>query len=215
MSFCVSALSLLPSWEFCLGICNHLILSKLLILWLHLFLMPLQSEPAEFCLVSNNYFFLCCQWVWEWRSLPFFCHFCDSFQAAGIYFIKVHFNGAWSHNTWGCDLRQAHKLSRVSSGRCLHRRPPRTPCVLLSLCQGGSDCQTVPAQEAVSFGMLSLATAKCFRGRHTIPASGELFLTDLKTLLAPCGMKLLLCCLTCAGAAGGTGHCLHRAWAIC
>lgn len=87
----------------------------------------------------------------------------------------------------------------------MHRRPPRTPCVLLSLCQGCRDCQTVPAQEAVSFGMLSLATAKCFTGRYTIPASGELFLTDLKILLDLCGMKLLVCCLTCARVAGGTG----------
>lgn len=174
--------------------------------------MPLQFEPAEFCSVSSNYFFFCCQWVWEWRRLPSFCHFCNSFQAAGIYFNKVHFNGAWSHNTWGCDLRRAHKLSRVSSGRCMHRRPPRTACVLLSLCQGCSDCQTVPAQEAVSFGMLSLVTAKCFRGRYMIPALGELFWSDLKGLLDLYGMKLLVCCLPCARVAGG---CSHSAWATC
>lgn len=169
--------------------------------------MPLQFEPAEFCLVSSNYFFLCCQWVWEWRSLPSFCHFCNSFQAAGIYFNKVHFNGAWSHNTWGCDLRRAHKLSGVSSGGCMQRRPPRTPCVLLRLCQGCSDCQAVPAQEAVSFGMLSLAAAKRFRGRYTIPALGELFWTDLQILLDPCGMQLQVCCPMCAG------HWGHRALA--
>lgn len=161
--------------------------------------------PLQFCSVSSNYFFFCCQWVWEWRSLPSFCHFSNSFQAAGIYFNKVHFNGAWSHNTWGCDLRRAHKLRRVSSGRCMHRRPPRTPCVLLSPCQGRSACQAVPAQEAVSFGMLCLATAKCFRGRYMIPALGELFWTDIKILLDLCGMKLLVCCLLCAGVAGGTG----------
>lgn len=39
--------------------------------------------------------------------------------------------------------------------------------------------------------MLSLATAKCFRGRYTILALGELFLSDLKVLLELCGMNLL------------------------
>lgn len=96
----------------------------------------------------------------------------------------------------------------------MHRRPPRTPCVLLSLCQGCSACQTVPAQEAVSFGMPSLATAKCFRGRYVIPALGELFLTDLKVLLDPCGMKLLS--HVCKGSWGALGAgCLHNAWATC
>lgn len=87
--------------------------------------MPLQFSQLNFARSPVTVSFFCSQGVREWRSLPPFCHFSNSFQAAGIYFNKVHFNRAWSHNTWGCDLRRAHKLRRVSSGRCMHRRPPR------------------------------------------------------------------------------------------
>lgn len=43
-----------------------------------------------------------------------------------------------------------------------------------------------------------------------IPALAELFLTHLKILLNLRGMKLLVCCPTCARGAGGTGALADR-----
>lgn len=52
----------------------------------------------------------CSEWATGWRILTsFFSSYSNLFQAAGAYFNKVNFNRAWSHNTWICDLKRAHK----------------------------------------------------------------------------------------------------------